>query len=169
MSIGGDEQAKQLLCKKYQSMLYRVAFSNLRNRADAEDAVQETFLRYFKGNQEFESEEHAKAWFLRVTLNICHDMTRSAWMQKIVSIEELPEWKQDFQVPYVEMDETLWQVLELPITYRNPLYLFYYEDYSIREIGEILGMQENTVKTRLRRGRELLKEKLRKEGKKHEN
>ena len=67
-----------------------------------------------------------------------------------------------FHLPYVQEDETLWQVMELPAAYRNPLYLFYYEDYSIREIAKIMGLEEGTVKTRLRRGRQMLKEKLEK-------
>lgn len=164
------EQEKRELFEQYRDMLYRVAFSNLRNRTDAEDAVQEAFLRYYRTEQKFENEEHEKAWFIRVVINICHDMTKSSWMQRIVSVEELPQGQmQDLQVPFVETDEMLWRVLDLPVAYRNPLYLFYYEDYSIREIGSILNMQENTVKTRLRRGRELLKEKLVKEGGRHEN
>lgn len=165
MGTDVEEQEKKRIFEQYKDMLYRIAFSYLRSHADAEDAVQETFLRYLRTEQKFKEQEHEKAWFIRVTINICHDMSKSAWMQRIVSVEEIPEGEmKSFQVPYVEPDEMLWRVLKLPITYRNPLYLFYYEDYSIKEIATILNMQENTVKTRLRRGRELLKEKIRKEG-----
>ena len=76
-------------------------------------------------------------------------------------MQEVPEQeKAFFHIPYVGEDETLWEVFTLPEKYRNPIYLFYYEDYSIREIAEVLGEQENTVKTHLKRGREELKKRL---------
>lgn len=150
---------------KYGDMLYRIAFSNVKNKADAEDAVQEAFLRYYRNPPVFESEIHEKAWFIRVTINICHDILKSAWFQKTVAIDEVPEQEmKNFHLPFMEEDEMLWRVMGLRSQYRNPLYLFYYEDYSIKEIAAILELEEGTVKTRLRRGREAIKEKILKEG-----
>ncbi len=148
---------------RHRDMVYRVAFSNVKNKADAEDVVQETCVRYLNTQPEFQNEEHEKAWFIRVAINICYDMQKSAWYSKTVAFDEVPEKEmKHFNLPYPVEDETLWHVMELPIKYRNPLYLFYYEDYSIKEIGQIMEMEEGTVKTRLRRGREMIKEKLEK-------
>ncbi len=147
------------LTEEYQAMLYRIAFSNLRNRADAEDAVQETFLRYIGSDRQIADREHEKAWLIRTTLHICTDMLKSSWHRKTVALDEsvLIETK-DVRLPYrVKDDETLEAVLKLPIHYRNPIYLFYYEDYSIQEIAGALNEKEGTIKTRLRRGREEVK------------
>lgn len=146
---------------KYRDLLYRVAFSNVKNKADAEDAVQEVFIRYLRRRPVFENSEHEKAWMLRTVINICKDLLKSVWHKRTVSIESVSEAeKQHFYVPYVAMDDTLWMVMELPGKYRNALYLFYYEDYSIREISEILKLPEATVKTHLRRGREAIRQRL---------
>lgn len=154
-----SEAANPLL--RHRDMLYRVAFSNVKNKADAEDVVQETCVRYLNTQPEFQNEDHEKAWFIRVAINICYDMQKSAWYSKTVAFDEVPEKEmKHFNLPYLVEDDMLWHVMELPIKYRNPLYLFYYEDYSIKEIGQIMELEDGTVKTRLRRGREMLKEKL---------
>lgn len=154
-----DKEAAHLL--QYKDMLYRIAFSNMKSKADAEDVVQEAFFRYLKAEPEFENDAHEKAWLIRVVINICYDLQKSAWFSKTVAFDEVPEKEMGhFTLPYVEEDETLWRVMELPVRYRNSLYLFYYEDYSVREIAQILDMEEGTVKTRLRRGREMLKKRI---------
>lgn len=94
-------------------------------------------------------------------MNLAKDLLKSKWKKSTVHMEVVPETERTyFQIPSIESDETLFTVLELPKRYRSCLYLFYYEDYSIREIAEILEEPENTVKTNLRRGREALKKKL---------
>lgn len=154
-----DIEAAHLL--QYRDMLYRIAFSNMKSKADAEDAVQEAFFRYLKLKPEFENDSHERAWLIRVVINICYDLQKSAWFSKTVAFDEVPEKEMEhFSLPYIEEDETLWKVMELPVRYRNSLYLFYYEDYSIKEIAQILEMEEGTVKTRLRRGRQMLKERI---------
>ncbi|MCH5253367.1 MAG: RNA polymerase sigma factor [Lachnospiraceae bacterium] len=145
--------------KEQYSLVYRVAFMQMKGHADAEDVLQEVFVRLLKYQPQFENSEHEKAWFIRTTINICKDIIKSKWHSTTVSIEKIPESEKNyFNLPHVKEDETLWAVLELPEKYRSCLYFFYYEDYSIREIAEILGISENTVKTNLRRGREALKE-----------
>ena len=102
--------------------------------------------------------EHEKAWIIRITMNQCKDLLKSKWKKTSVGMDSVSEAERGYYSnPYVEQDETLWAVLSLPEKYKNCLYLFYYEDYSIKEIAESLEMQENTVKTNLRRGREILK------------
>lgn len=149
--------------KAYYSLIYRIAFLQMKGHADAEDVAQEVFVRLLKYQPAFENEEHEKAWFIRTTVNICKDIRKSKWHSTTVSMDRIPEHeKRYFQLPYVQEDETLWAVMELPEKYRDCLYFFYYEDYSIKEIAKILEVPENTVKTNLKRGREALKEVLEK-------
>lgn len=146
---------------KYRDMLYRIAFSNMKSKADAEDAVQEAFCRYLKAPPVFDGDAHEKAWLIRVVINICRDMQKSAWYTRTVAFDEVPEKEmKHFKLPFQTEDETIWFVMELPEHYRNPLYLFYYEDYSVKEIAQIMELEEGTVKTRLKRGREMIKERI---------
>ena len=153
------EQRWDYLVEEYQTMLYRVAFSNLKNQADAEDAVQEAFLRYMKDEKPITNREHEKAWLIRTTIHICTDILKSSWHRKTVPLEEsVAVQAQKECLPYrVKDDRTLEAVFKLPVHYRNPIYLFYYEDYSIQEIAGVLNEKEGTIKTRLRRGREEVK------------
>lgn len=147
--------------KEQYSLVYRVAFMQMKSRADAEDVVQEVFVRLLKYQPQFEDKEHEKAWFIRTAINICKDIMKSKWHSTTVSIDKIPESeKEHFHLSLMKEDETLWSVLELPEKYRDCLYFFYYEDYSIKEIANLLKMPENTVKTNLRRGREALKRAL---------
>ncbi len=156
-----DKERWSDLTEEYQAMLYRIAFSNLRNRADAEDAVQETFLRYLKAGKPIADREHEKAWLIRALLHVCTDILKSSWHRRTVAFDEAWAGGAGVFLPYqTKDDETLEAVLKLPIHYRNPIYLFYYEDYSIQEIAGILNEKEGTIKTRLRRGREEVKKML---------
>ena len=150
------EQRWNYLVEEYQTMLYRVAFANMRNRADAEDAVQEAFLRYMKDEKPILNREHEKAWLIRTTIHICMDILKSSWRRKTVPLEEsMMAESRAVYLPYqIKDDRTLEAVLKLPVHYRNPIYLFYYEDYSIHESAGVLNEKEGTIKTRLRRGRE---------------
>ncbi|MCM1122562.1 MAG: sigma-70 family RNA polymerase sigma factor [Eubacterium sp.] len=153
------EQRWNDLVGEYQTMLYRIAFSNMRNRADAEDAVQEAFLRYMKDEKPIQNREHEKAWLIRTTIHICMDILKSGWRQRTVALNEslMAETKSVYLPYQIKDDKTLEAVLKLPVHYRNPIYLFYYEDYSIQEIAGVLNEKEGTIKTRLRRGREEVK------------
>ncbi len=147
--------------KKYCPLIFRVAFAEVKSHADAEDVLQDTFMKLLRYHPVFESEEHEKAWMIRTTINLSKDLLKSKWQQTTVGMDTVPnEEKVYMKVPYLEQDDTLWRVLELAEKYRQPLYLFYYEDYSIKEIASVLDMPESTVKTNLRRGREILKSNL---------
>lgn len=152
--------------KTYHSLVFRVAFAEVKNHADAEDILQEVFFRYLRYQPELESSEHERAWMIRTTLNLCKDYFKNKWNSSTVGMDKVAESeKVYFKLPYMEEDDTLWAVLELKERYRRPLYLFYYEDYSIKEIAQILHLSENTVKTNLRRGRQAVKELLDQENK----
>ena len=139
--------------ERHLDMVYRIALNWFRNPADAEDAAQTVMLKLWQSDTEFADGEHLRRWLARVTLNVCKDMARSPWRRHTVSLEELPE-------PAFSDEErrTIYRaVMTLPGKYRVPLYLYYYEGYSVAEIGELLRLNASTVQTRLARARGKLK------------
>ncbi len=139
--------------EQHLDMVYRIALNWFRNPADAEDAAQTAMLKLWQADTEFADGEHLRRWLVRVTLNACRDMARSPWRRHTVSLEELPE-------PAFSDEErrTIYRaVMTLPGKYRVPLYLYYYEGYSVAEIGELLHLNVSTVQTRLARARGKLK------------
>ena len=153
-------QPVQELMKQYQNNLYAVAFNVCKNAEDAEDVVQDTFIQYYTSEKKFESEQHIRAWLIRVVINKAKNMNRTFWRQNKQSLEDYMETL-TFETP--ESENLFETVMNLPDKYRIVIHLFYYEDYTIREIAEILQISESNVKVRLSRGRTLLKEKLQEE------
>ena len=142
---------------RYADLVRRVCMIHLKNHADTEDIFQTVFLKYVTGTTEFESEEHEKAWFIRVTINACKDLLRSFFRSRTVSLDDLLE--QPDQVPE-DYREVLEAVLALPDKYRDVVYLHYYEGYTAPEIGTILHKNPNTVYTLLIRARDELRKML---------
>ena len=144
--------------EKYGDMLYRICLIMLKNSADAEDAVQETFIKLVQKAPKFDSEGHEKAWLITVATNKCRDMLRYKTRHKTESEEILQNY-------FIEKyDSGILEALsELSEKYRIILVLYYVEDYKIDEISKISGLSVSAVKMRLSRGRKLLKEKYRKE------
>ena len=142
---------------RYADLVRRVCMIHLKNHADTEDIFQTVFLKYVTGTTEFESEEHEKAWFIRVTINACKDLLRSCVRSRTVSLDDLLE--QPDQVPE-DHREVLEAVLALPDKYRDVVYLHYYEGYTAPEIGTILHKNPNTVYTLLTRARDELRKML---------
>jgi len=140
--------------EKYSDLLLRVAFSYMKNIHDAEDMVQETFVKLMQKGSMFESEEHERAWLLRVTINLCKNRLKTVWFKKT---EPLKEQTISFTK---EEGEVLNIVLELPVKYRSVIQLYYYEGYHIKEIADILGYKEATVASQLQRARKQLRIKL---------
>lgn len=145
---------------KYQSSIYRAAFYICKNRHDAEDITQDTFLAYLKADDVFESEAHVKAWLLRVSVNKAKNLATSFWHRNSQNIDDYLN-----TLTYEEPEESdlLRAVLKLPVKCRTIVHLYYYEDYSIKEIADLLGISENTVKSQMNRGRMLLKKMLKEE------
>ena len=142
---------------RYADLVRRVCMIHLKNHADTEDIFQTVFLKYVTSTTEFESEEHEKAWFIRVTINACKDLLRSFFRSRTVSLDDLLE--QPDQVPE-DHREVLEAVLALPDKYRDVVYLHYYEGYTAPEIGTILHKKPNTVYTLLTRARDDLRKML---------
>lgn len=145
--------------EQYKNNVYAAAYSCVRNATDAADLQQETFLRLYICDTEFENDTHIKAWLLRVVVNLSKNHLRDNCRVVLTELTEtLPAPDSG------EQQDVLEAVLALPEKYRAPIHLHYYEDYSVREIAEILELTEGAVKTRLRRGRNLLEKTLGKEG-----
>lgn len=152
---GTDEYIKRVV-KQYGGLLLRIAFMRLKSTADAEDAVQEVFLRLINKRPHFRSEEHEKAWLIRTTMNLTCDMLKSPARRNVPLEEEIaPTRNEDAQL--------LSAVQSLPEKYLIVIHLFYYEGYSIKEIARILSLPAATVGTRLSRARALLRPILEKE------
>lgn len=142
---------------QHANMVYRLALLQMKNKSDAEDVFQEVFLRLVQHQDKISDEEHLKAWLIRVTLNCCKKQFDSAWRRKTVSMEEQKE--AGYEKEYEE-NVIYKEVQNLPEKYRTVIHLFYFEEYSVKEIGEITGQKESAVKTQLSRARGILKEKL---------
>ncbi len=156
-----DRQNIDVVFDRYQDNLFAIAFNYFRNPVDAEDAVQETFLRLLRTKdgqgREFESEAHLRNWLIRVVLNECKRVSLSSFFKRRVSLEDYAETLA-FEEP--EESQVFEAVMQLPQKYRSVLHLFYYENYSVREIAKLLDISETTATTRLSRGRKKLKQKL---------
>lgn len=146
----------QILVEAYTDTLYRLALSYCQNPMDAEDVVQEVFIKYLRRREPFRDEAHCRAWLCKVTVNQCRDLLRSPWHSRRCPLEEAAEP----QTLLPEESALLSAVGALPAKYRLVVHLYYYEDYSIREIAEIAGASESAVRMRLLRARQKLKDTL---------
>ncbi len=139
------------LIEKYANLMMRYAYSYCKNRVDAEDIIQEVFVKYLKRLPTFKNDTHEKAWFLRVTINTSKDYINSFWYRKTEAISE------NITVE-VQSNLNIWdEVMKLPQKYRIVILLYYQEGYSVKEISSILKIRESTISTQLSRARELLK------------
>ncbi|MDO4572593.1 MAG: RNA polymerase sigma factor [Clostridia bacterium] len=147
-------EGAETLFRVYGDMVYRLAFLRTGSAADADDVVQEVFLRCLKSPRQWRSAEHQKAWFLTVTLNCTKSLLTAAFRRHTV-----PE-RDDLAVEMEERSEVYGEVLKLPVRYRTVVHLFYYEGYKVSEIAQIMGAGEGTVKSWLFRARDMLRESL---------
>lgn len=141
----------------YADMVRRICFVHLKNRYDTEDVFQNVYMKYMLYEGNFESSEHEKAWFVRVTINACKDLLRYFSRRQWVPLDVIAEEREALDDTAEEIMEV---VLKLPEKYRSVIYLYYYEGYSAAEIAGILGRKENTIYTWLARAKALLREKL---------
>ena len=153
-----DDASFTQLMDLHAGTVFRLAYSYLRNRADADDVVQDVFVKLYRHAGDFESPEHVRRWIIRVAVNECTSLWRTLrrhpeniddYVDSLVSPQEEPAEK--------DGRDLLRAVLSLPVRYRVPIYLYYYEGYATREIAGFLGLPEATVRTRLARGRGKLK------------
>ncbi|WP_405345446.1 RNA polymerase sigma factor [Ruminococcus sp.] len=148
----GTEKAEAVF-RRYADMIYRVALHNLDDPADADDILQEVCLTLLTKKIP-EDEEHLKSWLIRVTINKCRDLSRSFWRRNRKSIDDYEDIEAE------KPPEIMAELQSLSESYRNIIYLYYYEEYTVSEIAQLLRMNVNTVKSGLRRARDQLKKLL---------
>lgn len=141
--------------EEYSNMVYRIAIMKVKTKEEAEDIYQEVFFKLSQKMPKFKSEEHKKAWLIRVTINISNNYLKSAWKRKVIELDENMQAKEVDDISNVYSE-----VSKLPEDYKIVIYLYYYEGYKVSEISNILEKNENTIKTWLSRARELLRQKL---------
>lgn len=150
-------ESLEWLVNEYQTNLFVTAFNICKNVEDAKDVVQDTFIAYLTSNQQFNDEQHIRAWLFRVTINKAKDAIKSFWHRNKMPLDD---YLQTLPFESIEDSDLFEAVLKLPYKYRIVIHLYYYEDYNIREISQILHISESNTKTRLSRGRKLLKDVL---------
>ena len=148
----------ETLISQYGDMLFRLCLIMLKNESDAEDAIQETCIRYFQKAPLFDSKEHQKAWLIRVATNKCRDMLRFRVRHPQIDDEDISKFIPD------SSDSGILEALTMvPEKFRLVLTLYYIEEYRIEDIANIIGRSSSAVKMRLQKGRKLLEEIYRKE------
>ena len=152
-----SEEEVNRAIERYSNTVRRLCMVHLKNEADTEDIFQTVFLKYVLRSAPFESEEHERAWLIRVTINACRDLLRSFFRSHRGSMDELAH--RPAALPD-DHREVLVAVLSLPGKYRDVVYLHYYEGYTAPQIGRLLGKNVNTVYTLLTRAKQLLRERL---------
>lgn len=148
------EQYLKEIIEKHSDMVYRIALTRCESVENAEDVFQDVFVKFSEKMPKFENEEHEKAWFIRVAINLTKNLKKSAWNNKVIELDEniVFETKEELDI--------FKTVCELPQNYKTVIYLLYYEGYKVKEISKLLKTKEGTIKTWLSRAREMLKEKL---------
>ena len=159
-SVPGTAPDFTRLVKQYQAAVLRVCYLYLCDRSQAEDAVQETFLKVYRNLDSFRGESSEKTWIMKIAMRVCYDMNHANWYRLInrrVTLEMLPE----ASAPFEEKDSALTlAVLLLPIRLREVILLHYYQGLNVNETAEVLGISQPSVSNRLKRGRERLREAL---------
>ena len=152
-----EEEIKELV-DKYSSLIFRISYCILCNPEDAEDAVQETLLKYITKAPEFNGEEHRKAWLIKVAANISKNMLMFRLKRETVNLDDIEN------IGIGENDyETFELIMSLPAKHKVVMTLYYVEGYRSAEIAEIIGISEDAVRKRIQKGRELLKKEFEKE------
>lgn len=137
----------------YANMVYRIAFGYLKNVEDAQDITQDVLIQLYVSEKAFESQEHIRNWLIRVTINQCKKVFRAPWHRQ----EDLEDYIGQLYYEQPDYRDLYDAVMKLDKKYRLPLMLCYIDGYSTREIGQLLKLPENTVSTRIRRGKEKMK------------
>ena len=148
-----EEQAFRQAVEDHRDVVFRIALTYLRDRADADDVAQDVFLKLLKSDGHFESREHLRRWLIRVTINECKSLFRKPW-RRVEDIENLAD---SLSTAQEESKAVLSDVMRLPERFRVPIVLYYYLGFSTSEIAELLHVPAATVRTRLARGRSKLK------------
>ena len=148
-----EESEYKKLVEEYADSIYRIALTHLRNKDDAEDVVQEVFIKYINNKRPFNDELHKRNWLIRVTINLCYNeirkrKVRNRGIEDGVSFYEFETDGENIVFDYLD---------KIDIKYQSVFNLFYFQDYKAKEVSKILGISEMAVRTRLKRARRMLK------------
>lgn len=159
-----DEKFNGIYDRQYKQV-FLLAYSYMKNISDSEDVCQITFEKYLKNKPQFDSQEKEHAWFMKTAVNTCKNLLALSWKKKITFIGEEAIWDSlSSNMEYVDRREDEYELLveiqELSLKYREVIHLFYYEEFSVKEIAGILGIKESLVTTRLNRARKKLGDKI---------
>ena len=158
MPGNSPEDTLERLIRENEVSLKRLCYLYLHDRSLAEDAVQETFLKVYKGLDSFRGESSEKTWIMKIAMNTCWNMNHSGWA-RFINRRVTPEMLPEAAVQFEEKDDELtWAVIRLPIRLREVILLYYYQGLKVNEIAEALGVSQPSVSGRLKRGRERLKD-----------
>jgi RNA polymerase sigma-70 factor (ECF subfamily) len=135
----------------YSDTIYKIAFSYTKEKAIAEDILQDVLIKYMTDSTSFHGAEHKKAWLIRVTINECKRFYRTIWNNRRISLEDIYPFQDS------EKHEVFYAVMDLPQKYRLVIHLYYYEELSTKEISSALNIKECTIRSLLFRGRKMLK------------
>lgn len=141
--------------RRFADTVAGVCVMRLQNSADAEDCFQNTFAKLWTKAPSFKNEQHLKAWLIRVAINECTDYMRKN--RRIIPVATVRKSKADGEIFEFDRSDMSWALFKTPPKYRDVLYLYYCQQYKVSEIAEILNKKENTVKSLLKRGREILR------------
>ena len=160
-----DSREYERIVKENIDTIYRIALSYTKSTQDADDVVQQTFMKLLTKQVSFKDEEHIKKWLIRVCVNECNSLFSTFWRRNVGSTDEMSE-EASYEVEFEDgkHEELFEAIKELPAKSRIVIYLFYYEDYSSKEIAEILHIKEPTVRTRHVAARKMLRAKLNEAG-----
>lgn len=155
------------IMSRYGQEVLKLVYSYVNNRAIAEDLTQDIFVKCYQGLHTYSGKAKLRTWLWRIAINHCKDFLKSWYNKNVVITEEEPiynttqkEMVEQAVIQKEEDDQLIAAIMKLPIKYREVIYLYYYEELPIKEIALLTDTGENTVKTRLRRAKELLKEQL---------
>ena len=154
-----DNDRTTAVLQKYSNLVFRICFIYLGSRPEVDDVFQEVFLKLFQKKISFASEDHEKAWIIRVTINQCKDVVKGFWWKRIDLVENV-----ELPLPDSGEKEVLLGVLSLPQKYKDVVYLYYYQEYTVPQIAKFIQRSENTVYSQLHRARELIRQRLEGEG-----
>lgn len=152
-----DEMVFERLVCQYQKTLLRMCYLHLRDKDLAEDAVQETFIKAYRSMQSFRGDSSEKTWLMKIAMNVCCDIHRSHWFKQI-DFRYTPDMLPQAVEPFEQEEETLVaQIMQLPLKLREVILLYYYQNMSVMDIADSLGISQSSVSGRLKRAREKLR------------
>lgn len=152
------------LISLYGNDVLRIATAYTHNTTIAEDIFQDVFIKVSRNINKFEKRSSEKTWIIRITINTCKDYLKSSWNKKVISMENIDDnsnlHTEDDLLKTEISNIVVQEILKLPLKYKDILLLYYYQDFSTSEIAKILSIPEPSVRTRLKRARDMIKDKL---------